>query len=287
MNAEDATQSIEATFEQFTDYLRKKKMSDSTIKAYASDVTGFLRFSTPQSGEPDLRSIVSIRTKDLEDYLHMMARSGLQFPSVRRASFALKNFFLFLLTQGLSRDNPAACLAVRPVTEGLLSTEQIISVFQYLGRRQHSGEESDLVRYQRDELILLLMIFYGVPQYQLNTLRLSSIHTTKTSVSLIISTQSSLNLHLSVLRKLRTYLECRKSKSDTIFLESFGERPIHKMSIRQTLNELTHVLQINCTPESLRNTYAFLQQHPQTRESLIRRILYGGLNHTSGPGPNA
>jgi site-specific recombinase XerD len=287
MSPEDTSQSIQTSLVHFVDYLRKKKMSANTIKAYSSDVNEFLRFSAHPTSKPDLSSIVAIRTQDLEDYLHMMARSGLQFASVRRASFALKNFFLFLVTQGQMKNSPAATVSVRPLKEGFLTSEQIASLFQYLGRRQHSTEASDVLRYRRDELILLLMIFYGIPQYQLSTLRLSSIHTTKTSVSLIISTRFSLHLHLSMLRKLRTYLENRRSSSDTMFLESFSERPIQKTSIRQILNELTHVLQINCTPDSLRNTYAFLQQNPETRESLITQILTNRSTHNYSGSTNA
>ena len=278
---------IEVTLTEFIAYLRKKKVSERTIKAYASDVSGFLQRSGVRPDSPDVSSIVAIRTKELEDYLHNLARSGLKFASVKRASFALKNFFLFLLNQGLIDGNPAASLTVRPIRDGILSSEQIVSMFQYLNRRQHSSEDSDVVRYRRDELLLLLMIFYGVRQYQLRTLRLSSIHTTKKSVSLIISTLFSLRLNALVLQKLRTYLEIRKSSSDTIFLEPFGDKPVDNMSIRHALNELSYALHLECTPKTLHNTYVHLQQHPEMRESLIKRILSNGFTHNYGAATNA
>jgi site-specific recombinase XerD len=287
MPTEETANHIETTLAGFIGYLRRKKMSDRTINAYTSDVRGFLNRSDSHGHSTELNSIVAVQTKDLEDYIYGLARSGLKFASVRRVSCALKSFFLFLLDQGVIHKNPVATLSVKPVRQEVLSAEQIVSIFQYLTRRQLSAEESDLLRYRRDELILLLMIFYGVPQYQLSTLRLSSIHTIKKSVSLIISTRTSFQLHLSVLRKLRTYLELRKSTSDTIFLESFGDRPIHKMSIRHVLNELSFALKIECTPKSLQHTYAFLQQHPEIRESLIKRILSNGFTHNYGAVPNA
>ena len=261
-------------------------MSERTINAYASDVSGFLH----QAGRgtvPELSSIVAIQTKDLEQYLQGLARSGLNFASVRRASCALKNFFLFLLDQELIHGNPAATLTVRPLKQGTHSSEQILSIFRYINRRQTCGDDSDLLRYQRDELILLLMIFYGVPQYQLCTLRLSSIQTTKKSVSLIMSTKSTIQLHLAVLRKLRTYLERRKSGSDAVFLESFSEKPIHRVTIGNILNELNSALKIECTPKSLRDTFMHLQQHPEIRESLIRQILTTGSTHHYAGSSNA
>ena len=287
MVTQETANHIESTLAGFIGYLRRKKMSDRTINAYTSDVRSFLNRTDSHGNSTALNSIVAVQTKDLEDYLYGLARSGLQFASVRRVSCALKSFFLFLLDQGVIHKNHAVMLAVSPVRPEVLSSEHIVSIFQYLTRRQLSAEESDLIRYHRDELILLLMIFYGVPQYQLSTLRLSSIHTTKKSVSLIISTRASLQLHLSVLRKLRTYLELRKSTCDTIFLESFGDRPIHKMSIRHVLNELSFALKIECTPKSLQRTYAFLQQQPEIKESLTRRILSNGSTHTYATTTNA
>jgi site-specific recombinase XerD len=280
MGPQETPDAIQIALTEFTGYLRKKNMSERTIKAYASDVNGFLHHSALHSDIADLSSIVAIQTKDLEDYLHNLARSGAQFASVKRASFALKNFFLFLLNQGLISSNPAASLAVKRVRGSILSSDQVISIFQYLNQRQRSLEHSYIVRYQRDELILLLMIFYGVRKYQLRALRLSSIHTTKKSVSLVISTLFSLRLHVSVLRKLRIYLETRKSNSDTIFLESFSQKPVDKVSIRHTLNELSYALHLECTAKILHNTYLHLQQHPEIRESLIKGILSNDFSDT-------
>jgi site-specific recombinase XerD len=273
MGPQETPDAIQVTLTEFMAYLRKKKMSESTITAYASDVNSFLHRSAHQSETTDLSSLVAIQTKDLEDYLQNLAHSGSKFASVKRVSFALKRFFLFLLNQGLVHSNPAVTLAVKPVRGRTFSSDQIISIFQYLNQRQQSSEAADIVRYRRDELILLLMLFYGVRKYLLRTLRLSSIHTTKQSVSLVISTLFSLRLHASVLRKLRIYLEKRRSTSDTIFLESFSEKPVDKISIRHALNELSYALHFDCTPRTLHNTYLHLQQHPQIRESLIKGIL--------------
>ena len=261
-------------------------MSDRTINAYASDVSAFLHHGT-EVVSPDIASIAAFQTKDLEYYLEGLARSGLTFPSVRRASCALKNFFLFLVDQGLIHSNPAASLTVRQVKSSPHSSDQIVSIFRYLTRRQLSGDEADILRYQRDELVLFLMLFYGVPQYRLCTLKLSAMQTTKKSISLIISTRSTIQLHLSLLRKLRDYLERRKSPSQFVFLESFSDKPIHRMTIRHTLNELNCALKIACTPLSLHDTYSYLQQHQEVRESLIRQILTSASVHNYAGSANA
>ena len=276
----------ETALSGFITYLRRKKMSERTINAYASDVSGFLHHGVKEVA-PDIASIVAFQTRDLEEYLEGLARSGLTFPSVRRASCALKSFFLFLLDQGMIQSNPAASLTVRQIKSAPHTSDQVISIFRYLTRRQLTGEEADIIRYQRDELVLFLMLFYGVPQCKLCTLRLSTIQSNGKSVSLVISTRSTIQLHLSLLRKLRDYLERRKSPSEYVFLDSFSDKPIHRMTIRQTLNELNCALSITCTPLSLHDTYSYLQQHQEVRESLIRQILTGGSTHNYAHSANA
>jgi site-specific recombinase XerD len=276
----------ETAISGFITYLRRRKMSQRTINAYTSDVNGFLQ-TTGRGQIPDVSSLAAVQTKDLEDYLQGLARSGLNYASVRRASCALKNFFLFLLGQGVVSANPAALVTVRPSRQSPHSADQILSIFNHLAKRQSSGEDSDVVRYQRDELILLLMTFYGVPQYRLCELKLSSIEASRKHVSLVFSTKSTIRLHLTVLRKLRNYLERRKSTSEFIFLESFSEEPIHRRTIRQALNELNAALHLNCTPKSLRDTFTYLQQHPEIREALIRQVLTHGSIHEFGGSANA
>jgi len=282
MVTEETTNHIESTLAGFIGYLRRNKMSDRTITAYTTDVRGFLnRHST------ELNSIVAVQTRDLEDYLYGLARSRLQFASVRRVSCALKSFFLFLLDQGVIHKNPAATLAVRPVRQEVLSSEEIVSICHYLSRRQASTERGDSFRSRRDELILILMIFYGVRQYQICMLKLSSIRTIDKSVSLTISKLFTLRLHAQVLRKLRSYLEARGSNSDTIFLDTLGKKPLDNWSVRHALNDLSQALQFDCSPKLLHNTYMYLQQHPEIRESLIKRILSNEFTHDYGVAPNA
>lgn len=287
MGSRETPNNVEATVTRFIDHLRKNKMSEQTIKAYTSDIRGFLDRTAVRSNSSDLGSIVAMQTKDIEDYLQNLARAGSKFASVRRTSCALKNFFLFLVNQGVMKNNPVASLRVTPYQSGILSSDQIVSIFRHLHRRPISTEGSNLIRHQRDELILFLMIFYGVRQYQISTLKLSSLQSGDRSVSLIISTLFTLRLHAQVLRKLRAYLEARNSSSDTIFLESLGKKPLDYWGIRHALIDLSQALQFDCSPKSLHNTFVHLQQHQEIREPLIRQILSIGFTHNHGAVPNA
>jgi site-specific recombinase XerD len=228
-----------------------------------------------------------MQTKDIEEYLSNLARAGSSYSSVRRTSYALKNFFLFLVHQGAMKNNPAYALRVTPAHSDVLSTDQIVSIFHYLHRRQASTEQGETVRHQRDDLILFLMIFYGVRQNQVCALKLSTLEANDKSVSLIISTLSTLRLHAQVLRKLRSYLQSRKSNSDVIFLDALGKKPLDYWSIRHSLNDLSQALQLDCSPKALYHTFLSLQQHQEIREPLISKVLSIGTTLKHGAIPNA
>jgi site-specific recombinase XerD len=279
MGLPETSTNIEAIVARFMDYLRKNKMSDHTIRAYASDVNGFLHQYAGRLNSSGLGCIIAMRTNDIENHLYNLARAGSRFASVRRTSCALNNFFTFLVDQGLTKTNPVTALRLTPLRSGILSSDQIVSVFRYLSRRQVSTESADSIRYQRDELILFFMIFYGVRQYQICTLKLSSFQATEKSVSLLVSPSFTFRLHPQLLRKLRAYLEARDSGSDTLFLESLRKKPLNYWDIRHVLNDLGQALQFDCSPKLLHNTCSYLQQHPEIRESLIKRILSNEFTH--------
>jgi len=286
MGLPETSTNIEAIVARFMDYLRKNKMSDHTIRAYASDVNGFLHQYAGRLNSSGLGCIIAMRTNDIENHLYNLARVGSRFASVRRTSCALNNFFAFLVDQGLTKTNPVTALRLTPLRSGILSSDQIVSVFRYLSR-QALTDSADSIRSQRDELILFFMIFYGVRQYQICTLKLSSFQATEKSVSLLVSPSFTFRLHPQLLRKLRAYLEARDSGSDTLFLESLRKKPLNYWDIRHVLNDLGQALQFDCSPKLLHNTYSYLQQHPEIRESLIKRILSNEFTHDYGPAPNA
>lgn len=117
------------------------------------------------------------------------------------------------------------------------------------------------------------MIFYGVPQYQLGRLRLSSIQKTKESFSLLVSTRLHITLHAFVVNKLRIYLEARGSNSDIIFLEPPDGKPVGSSSFRHLFTELNYALHLKCSPRYLHNTYLHLRMNAETRDQLISYLV--------------
>jgi len=261
-------------------------MSDNTIRAYSSDVDRFLRRHSGGFESSWIDRIDALQTEDIAEYLHSLGLRGSRIASVRRSAFALKSFLAFLACRGLIKNNAAASLCVTPLHSVGLLPDQIASLFWHVDRCQASTKSAVNVQYQRDEIILFLMIIHGVRQYQICALKLSSFQTTETSVSIIVNRGFTFRLQRQMLRKLRFYLESRDSRSDWVFLDSLGRKPLDYWGIRHALNDLSTKSQLDCSPKSLHNTFLYLQQHPEIREPLIQRILSRGHPQTFDAGGN-
>jgi site-specific recombinase XerD len=288
----------------FLQSLKRQKVSASTLRGYSTDLKSFFdylnltapaRRSDNEGGESlDITALQKVQPQDIESYLKSLAEKRLKFSTIKRNVAAIRRFFSFLVDQGIITSDPAKFLTVRPVANSALTFEQVLSLFEYLIRHQQArlsatrppeleeqkqkddggqaGNESDIIRYRRDEVILLLMILYGVRQYQLGSLKLSQLQKNGKDVSLTVKRGFTITLEGIVLQKLRDYLSIRKSNADTIFLEPLRKKPVDHSSIRAVLTELSYALRLECSPRSLYNTYLHLQQNPEERQRLIERI---------------
>jgi integrase len=288
----------------FLQSLKRQKVSGSTLKGYSTDLRGLfdhLRLKPParrsdnEVGNPedeggeslDASALEGIQPRDIESYLKALAEKSLKFATIKRNVSAIRRFFSFLIEQGIIADHPAKSLTVRPVANSAFKSEQVLSLFGYLIQRQQTGNELETIRYRRDELILLLMIFYGVRQYQLSSLKLSQLQKTGKDVSLRVNKGFTIKLDGIVLQKLRDYLSIRKSNADTIFLEPLRKKPVDHSSIRAVLTELSYALHIECAPRSLYDTYLRLERNSDERQKLLERILSQTFSQNYRVVPNA
>jgi site-specific recombinase XerD len=270
----------------FLQSLKRQKVSESTLKAYSTDLRSFFDHLHLKPESLDVSALERVQPQDVEFYLKSLAGKNLKFATIKRNVAAIRRFFSFLVQQEIITGDPAKSLTVRPVANSALTSEEVLSVFEYLIRHQQAANESDIIRYRRDEVILLLMILYGVRQYQLSTLKLSQLHKMGKEVSLRIKQDSTIRLEGCVLQKLRDYLSIRQSNADTIFLEPLRNKPVDHVSLRAMLTELSYALGVECTLRSFYDTYVHLQQNPDERQKLLERIgsislqrTYGAVSH--------
>lgn len=261
--------------------LKKQKISIATLKGYSGDLRAFFEYLKTPGDSIDVATLQKIKPEDIELHLKNLADKGLKYSSIKRASAAIRRFFDYLIDQGILTDNPAKSLTIRSVPDNILGLDHMLSIFDCLNRHQQMGNESDIIRYRRDEVILLLMILYGIRQYQLGNLKLSQLQKLGNDVSLTVRKGFTIKLDGVVLQRLRDYLSIRKSNTDTIFLDVFRKKGVDHSSVRAFLIELRHATRLACSPKILHKTYIHLQQNPGERTRLLQllgRKTLGGIH---------
>jgi integrase/recombinase XerC len=95
----------------------QKRQSAATVKAYRTDLFGFLRFGAEHlGGPPDLAALIDLRAADFRAWLAARHRRGLARRSTARALAAVRSFYRFLDRQH-GRHNPAAAAMRSPRLE--------------------------------------------------------------------------------------------------------------------------------------------------------------------------
>jgi len=252
--------------QQFIDYLHSHSYSPHTLSAYSSDLIKFLDHIGPH------QSITDVPSHMIETYLQNQITNGVRHSTIRRYLTVIRKYFAFLHSTGLICSDPSDCLRFTPLFQDTLTHENICSIFSYISVQQNSNNELVELRYRRDEIILIFMIFYGIRQYQIPQLRLSAIQHSGEGIILKVDDRSSIRLNGSVLHKLRSYLSRRSSYADVIFHEPLTSKSLTCASINMLLKELNYYLNLHCTPMILYHTYRELNNHPDEMHQLLFQI---------------
>ena len=255
---------IDSMLDRFENSLHQRKLSDRTLRAYRHDARMFM--------EACGQDVAALQPSDIERYIERLAQSGAKFSTVKRMLSAVREFFHFLVDQSEVDQNPAEKVKITPVPQNVLPSKDVVSIFQYIAQQQRSNNTPVSLKYRRDELILHLMIFYGVRQYQIPLLKLSAIERNDELFALRVNERLSVKLSGEMLNKLREYLSLRNSNSDTIFLDPLDGLPIAASVVHSLLRELNYRIAIRCSSSSLYHTFLRLHRHPEERKELLSSI---------------
>ncbi len=258
-----------ANLSSFVQSLERQKIAVRSIEAYATDVRIFLRHLKMNPEELDARTIANLQPQDVENYLEHLIDKHVSTATIRRTLASLRRFFAFLLDRSFITVNPSQLVFIRSGRKSALAPDLILSMFRHLCLRQNSKSEIESLRYVRDEIILLLMVFHGLRQYQVPGLRLSSIQDSQGNPILIVTKGFGIRLEGLILNKLHKYLLMRNSNAETIFLEPRESEPVSVASLSAVMKELSHALQFDCTPRRLFDTYLSLQENPTARQRIL------------------
>jgi integrase/recombinase XerC len=136
----------------------QKRHSPATVKAYRTDLFGFLQFCAGHFGDaPDLETLLALRAADFRAWLAAQHRRGLARRSTVRSLAAVRGFYRFLDRQH-GRHNPAAAALRTPRLEQRLprplSPPQIAMLLE-------EPPDADLAPWVIRRDLALLLLLYG------------------------------------------------------------------------------------------------------------------------------
>lgn len=259
---------------EFHEMLHSKKYTKGTLQAYQSDLFKFAQHFSGTDINLTGSSSLNVTPQHVESYIQGLIRTGSKFSTIRRTLIVIKTYFDFLLEKKVVISNPASSIKFSPVYNDILVENKILLIIQYLVTHQRTDNQSLMVRYKRDELILLLMLLYGVRQYHVPILKLSSIQQNDQSVIINVNSNFSFKLYGVILAMLHNYLSSRNTNADRIFHDPLTGKPISNSCIRTLLQELNYALHLNCTPLVLHHTHLSLKNKPDSMKELLQKISY-------------
>lgn len=246
----------------FSEELKKKSRSNSTVIAYSKDIEQLLAFFSSK-GVLDLSKTT---IEDLESYKRNLQENNYTPKSVSRKINSTRTFYRFLTERNILQDNPAEKLS-HPKFE--IKPPRVLSELEYRALRDVSRVDTRLYT------IIEVLLQTGIRIGELASLSLEDIRTSNENNIhyLYIQAQGShparkVPLNLSAYKAIGEYLKIRpESEDDTLFITKNG-KPLLVRNIRTTIDKAFEKAGIkNAKVNDLRNT--FIAHHLANGMSLV------------------
>jgi integrase/recombinase XerC len=241
---------FQQTVDQFLSDLSGKNRSSLTIRCYSIDVSQFLSWIA----ENDLTvgTPAAITKSHLSEYLTSLSDQGLSGQTRARKLAAIKEYFRFLVGQGILPVSPA---------ESVTAPKRERNGRNYLTPEEYTRLLSLSGSNPRDYAILQVFLQTGIRISELCSLTLSDVDLADRSLTIRQGkgmADRSIELEKKGLQALRNYLQSRQqSLSDSLFLNYQGE-PISERGVQKLLAKYVKMAGITkkISPHSLRHTFA-------------------------------
>lgn len=159
---------MENLIEGFLSYLAVERgLADNTLLAYRRDLFKYAEFLEDKS----IKSMSSVRRKDVTDFIFKQKDGGLQVTSICRSLAAIKTFHRFLVRENACKEDPTALVDTPKIwrrVPDVLSQQEVEAVLQAaLGKT---------VQHQRDHAIIELLYASGMRVSELVSLTVENIN---------------------------------------------------------------------------------------------------------------
>ena len=229
----------------------EKGLSKNTVKAYETDIKGFIKWVNKNNKQ----SLLSIKESRVNQYISYLFSLKLKSSSVNRKISSLKSFYLFLLKKKLIRYSPFSEV-ISPKQEKYLPASMSESEVEKLLNSPDASKEIE----QRDKAMIEMLYATGMRISELINLRITDIDMNRSVIKVMGkgSKERLIPFGESASEALSNYLKIRKdSPSKEVFISNRGKK-ISRVAFWQRIKVylLRENLKISISPHTLRHAFA-------------------------------
>ena len=229
----------------------EKGLSKNTVKAYETDIKGFIKWINKNNKQ----SLLNIKESSVNQYISYLFNLKLKSSSVNRKISSLKSFYLFLLKKKLIRYSPFSEV-ISPKQEKYLPASMSESEVEKLLNSPDASKEIE----QRDKAMIEMLYATGMRISELVNLKITDIDMNRSVIKVMGkgSKERLIPFGESASEALFNYLKIRKdSSSKEVFISNRG-RKITRVAFWQRIKVylLRENLKISISPHTLRHAFA-------------------------------
>ena len=229
----------------------EKGLSKNTVKAYETDIKGFIKWINKNNKQ----SLLNIKESSVNQYISYLFSLKLKSSSVNRKISSLKSFYLFLLKKKLIRHSPLSEV-ISPKQENYLPASMSESEVEKLLNSPDASKDIE----QRDKAMIEMLYATGMRISELVNLKITDIDMNRSVIKVMGkgSKERLIPFGESASEALFNYLKTRKdSSSKEVFISNRGKK-ITRVAFwqRNKVYLLRENLKISISPHTLRHAFA-------------------------------
>ncbi len=262
----------------FAIHLKSIDSSDHTVRSYVNDLKSFVKWYVETTGADPV--VTEIGPLDIAEFKRYLLTKGRKPATINRAIVCLSRFFLWLVNQGLVKDNPAKNVKRVPENKSAPKSLERKEIMRLMRAVQGSGKTRDLA-------IVTLLLHTGVRVSELCNLEIEDIVLKERSGSLTVRSGKGnkwreVPLNSTVRRALSTWLAERGPGPGRLFTGRKGGK-ITERNVEYLITKYAYEARLEkVTPHTLR--HCFCKNLIDAGVSLDRVALLAGhsnLNTTA------
>ena len=244
--------------DNFLDYISYEKgLSKNTISSYKSDLENFIEYLNKNR----ISSLNKLTRNNIRDYLLNQKANKKSTATIARRIVSIKNFFIYLLQEGLLSEDPSALISSPKIWKSLPDTLSISEVTTLLSYNSINKKKHHLCR---NKLIIELLYACGLRVTELIDLKLDSLHLEESYIQVRGKGQKDrlIPINKTTVKNLKKYinddrLKYTNSVSEYLFLSQKNKNLTRQRVWQIIKNHISDAgIKKNISPHTLRHSFA-------------------------------